>query len=99
ASLYETAKFLLPNPTDCQIRLALVAIKTKEWATALFHLEAIAGEQAAYLRGFAYAQQEDLQIAYKEWQGLSTAKLAKQRKIIKNISQRQRLLSLQNIEH
>lgn len=99
ASLYKNAKLLLPNSTHCQIRLALVAIKTQEWATALTHLEAIPGEQAAYLRGFAYAQQEDLQVAYKEWLGLSTPNIAKQREIIKNLSQRQRLVRLQNIEH
>ncbi|MCC5665130.1 peptidase M, neutral zinc metallopeptidase site [Nostoc sp. CHAB 5784] len=99
ASLYKNAKLLLPNSTSCQIRLALVAIKTQAWATALNHLEAIPGEQAAYLRGFAYAQQEDLQVAYKEWLGLSTANIAKQREIIKNLSQHQRLLRLQNIEH
>ncbi|MEH2081686.1 MAG: peptidase M, neutral zinc metallopeptidase site [Nostoc sp.] len=97
-SLYTNAKLLLPNSTYCQIRLALVAIKTQAWATALTHLEAIPGEQAAYLRGFAYAQQEDLQVAYKEWQRLTTPNIAKQREIIKNLSQRQRLLRLQNIE-
>ncbi|MBD0388510.1 MAG: peptidase M, neutral zinc metallopeptidase site, partial [Nostoc sp. C3-bin3] len=96
-SLYTKAKSLLPN-TYCQIRLALVAIKTQAWATALTHLEAIPGEQAAYLRGFAYAQQEHLQVAYKEWQGLNTPNIAKQREIVKNLSQRQRLLRLQNIE-
>ncbi|MEH2245018.1 hypothetical protein [Nostoc sp.] len=97
ASLYKNAKLLLPN-TYCKIRLALVAIKTQAWATALTHLETVPGEQAAYLRGFAYAQQENLQVAYKEWQGLTTANIAKQREIIKNLSQRQRLLRLQNIE-
>ncbi|MEH1857953.1 MAG: hypothetical protein V7L21_08130 [Nostoc sp.] len=75
-----------------------MAIKTQAWATALTHLEAIPGEQAAYLRGFAYAQQEDLQVAYKEWQRLTTPNIAKQREMIKNLSQRQRLLRLQNIE-
>ncbi|WP_375513024.1 peptidase M, neutral zinc metallopeptidase site [uncultured Nostoc sp.] len=98
ASLYKNAKLLLPNSTYCQIRLALVAIKTQAWATALTYLEAIPGEQAAYLRGFAYAQQEDLQVAYKEWLGLTTANIAKQREILKNLSQRQRLVGLQNIE-
>ncbi|MEH2320623.1 MAG: hypothetical protein V7K24_26790 [Nostoc sp.] len=29
ASLYKNAKLLLPNSTYCQIRLALVAIKTQ----------------------------------------------------------------------
>jgi hypothetical protein len=97
-SLYETAKSLLPNPTDCQIRLGIVAIKTENWAIALSHLINLPGEQAAYLRGFVYAQQENLQQAYREWQGLSTHAITQQREILNSLAQRKRLLSLQNIE-
>ncbi|MBR8833941.1 MAG: peptidase M, neutral zinc metallopeptidase site [Stigonema ocellatum SAG 48.90 = DSM 106950] len=97
-SLYENAKSLLPEITNCCIRLGLVTIKTQDWVTALSYLEDIPGEQAAYLRGFAYAQQENLQLAYREWQGVSSARIAEQREILKSLSQRQRLLSLQHIE-
>jgi len=97
-SLYETAKFLLPDQTGCQIRLGLIAIKTKDWIKALSYLEGVPGEQAAYIRGFCYAQQENLQQADQEWQTLSTPAIASQREILKNLSQRQRLLAIQNIE-
>lgn len=98
-SLYQNAKLILPNSTDCQIRLGLVAIKTQDWATALSHLESLSGEQAAYLRGFAHAQQENLQLANQEWQKISTNSIVPQQEILQTISQRQRLLSLQNIEN
>ncbi|ABA20938.1 Peptidase M, neutral zinc metallopeptidase, zinc-binding site [Trichormus variabilis ATCC 29413] len=97
-SLYTNAESLLPENTNCRIRLGLVTIKTQAWETALSYLEDLPGEQAAYLRGFVYAQQENLQIAYREWQGLSGAQISEQREILKILSQRQRLFSLQNIE-
>ncbi|MBD2386404.1 peptidase M, neutral zinc metallopeptidase site [Cylindrospermum sp. FACHB-282] len=98
ASLYENAQSLLPDITNCRIRLGLVAIKTQDWVTAISHLEGIPGEQAAYLRGFALAQQDNLQPAYREWQEVSAAAITQQREVLKHLSQRQRLLSLKNIE-
>ncbi|MBW4645231.1 MAG: peptidase M, neutral zinc metallopeptidase site [Goleter apudmare HA4340-LM2] len=97
-SLYENAKSLLPDITDCRIRLGIVAIKNQDWKTTLSHLEGLSSEQAAYLRGFAYAQQENLQLANREWQSLSSTAITEQREILKSISQRQRLLSLKKIE-
>lgn len=97
-SCYETAKLLLPNPTDCQIRLGIVAIKTENWAIALSHLIGLPGDQAAYLRGFAYAKQENLQQTHREWQAISTAVITEQREILNSLAQRQRLLLIQNIE-
>lgn len=96
--LYESAKSLLPDDTNCRIRLGLVTIKTQDWQTALSHLQDLPGEQAAYLRGFAYAQLEHLQLAYREWQGLSSADISQQLEILKQLSHRQRLHSLQNIQ-
>ncbi len=97
-SFYENAKSLLPDITNCRIRLGLVKIKTQDWATALSYLQGLSCEQAAYLRGFAYAQQNDLQSAVREWQGISSANIVEQREILKNISQRQRLTCIQHIE-
>ncbi|WP_066382480.1 tetratricopeptide repeat protein [Anabaena sp. CA = ATCC 33047] len=97
-SLYENAQYLLPDVSNCRIRLALVAIKIQDWGQAISHLEGLDSEQAAYLRGFAYAQQQNLQLAYREWQSLSSKNIAPQREILKTLSQRQRLLYLQNIE-
>jgi len=96
--LYEQAKSLLPDNTNCQIRLALVAIKITDWALAISYLEDLSGEQATYLRGFIHAKQDNLQLAYREWQGVSSINITEQQKILKLLSQRQRLLSLQDIE-
>ncbi|MFQ4144145.1 peptidase M, neutral zinc metallopeptidase site [Chlorogloeopsis sp. ULAP02] len=98
ASQYEAAKLLLPDPTECKIRLGIVAMKTHNWAKVLAHLEGVGGEQAAYLRGFAYAKQGNLQIAYREWENLPGNIGQTQREIIKTLSQRQRLQELKNIE-
>ncbi|MDF5722326.1 MAG: peptidase M, neutral zinc metallopeptidase site [Rhizonema sp. PD37] len=98
ASLYKVAQAILPDPTECKIRLGLVALKTQDWAIALSHLENICGEQAAYLRGFTYAQQGNLQQAYLEWQSVSHPDIELNRLILKTMSQQQRLRLLQNIE-
>ncbi len=98
ASLYKVAQAILPDPTECKIRLGLVALKTQDWAIALSHLEGICGEQAAYLRGFTYAQQRNLQQAYLEWQSVSHPDMELNRLILKTMSQQQRLRLLQNIE-
>ncbi|MTJ07205.1 peptidase M, neutral zinc metallopeptidase site [Anabaena sp. UHCC 0204] len=97
-TFYTNAKLLLPDFQDCQIRLGLIAIKTQDWTNAISHLENVPGTQAAYLRGFAFAQQGILQSAYREWQNISSSQISQQQEIIKEIAQRQRLLSLQNIE-
>jgi len=97
-SLYKAAQSLLPDSTECQIRLGLVAIKTRNWATALSHLESIRGEQAAYLRGFTYVQRGNLQQADREWQSLSHPEIKSQREILKSLSQQQCLRLLQKIE-
>ncbi|MBD2777211.1 peptidase M, neutral zinc metallopeptidase site [Iningainema sp. BLCCT55] len=96
--LYETAKSLLPDPIECQIRLGFIALKIQDWTTAISQLEGIGGEQAAYLRGFTYAQQGNLQQAECEWQSLSHPEIESQRQILKTLSQRERLNLLQNIE-
>jgi len=97
-SLYENAKSLLSDNTNCRIRLAVVAIKAQDWAIALSHLENLSGERATYLRGFVYAKQDNLQLAYREWQGIFSINMTEQQEILKILSQRQRLISLQNIE-
>ena len=98
ASLYKVAQALLPDPTECKIRLGLVVLKTQDWVTALSHLEGVCGEQAAYLRGFTYVQQGNLQQAYPEWQSVSHPDIELNRLILKTMSQQQRLRLLQNIE-
>ena len=97
-TLYTHAKSFLPDFPACQIRLGLIAIKTQNWHQAISDLENVPGEQAAYLRGFAFAQQGILQSAYREWQNISNSQISQQQEIIKEIAQRQRVLSLQNIQ-
>lgn len=109
ALMYQEAKILLSEPTEypirlgivpieCQIRLGIVAIKTEDWKTALSHLNGLPGEQAAYLRGFAHAKQGDLQQAHREWQSSTHKTIESQKELLKNLAQRQRLLTIQNIE-
>ncbi|MEA5619817.1 peptidase M, neutral zinc metallopeptidase site [Cronbergia sp. UHCC 0137] len=97
-SCYQKAKLLLPETTNCCIRLGLVAIKMQDWETALSNLEGIPGEQAAYLRGFALAQQANLQLADREWQDISNPIIHQQKEILQRISEYQRLSSLNKIE-
>ncbi|AUS99873.1 peptidase M, neutral zinc metallopeptidase site [Nostoc sp. CENA543] len=97
-SCYQNAQPFLPDTTNCRIRLALVKIKTQDWSSALSDLDDLSGEQAIYLRGFAYAQQENLQLAYREWQKISSPNITQQQEILKILSHRQRLTYLQNIE-
>lgn len=98
ASMYEEAKALLDDPTDCVLRLGLVAIKMEDWAIAQSHLQGMPGEQAAYLRGFAYAKEGNLPQAHREWQLLAQTTIGHQRNTLNILAQRQRLLELQNIE-
>lgn len=95
---YLKAKSLLANSYDCEIRLSLVAIKTQDWHNAIFYLENVPGEQAAYLRGFAFAQQSNLRLAYREWQNISHPQISQQIEIIKKIAQYKRLEYLSKIE-
>ncbi|WP_413172879.1 peptidase M, neutral zinc metallopeptidase site [Anabaena azotica] len=96
--LYENAKSFVPDFQDCQIRLGLVAIKMQDWANALSYLQGVSGQQAAYLRGFSLAKQGNLQLAYREWQDISSESITEQREILKHFSQYQRLLCLHHIE-
>ncbi len=98
AAMYKEAKALLDDPTECQIRLGLVAIKTNDYATALSHLQGVQQNQAAYLRGFAYAKQGELQQANREWQPLTQTTVAFQKNTLKSFAQRQRLIEIKNIE-
>jgi tetratricopeptide (TPR) repeat protein len=98
-TLYKSAALLLPNFTDCKIRLGIVAIKTGEWSIAISQLKDIETEQSNYLRGFAYAKQGQMEAAHREWQNLQqNDRLVRQKENLKIISQRQKLLELKKIE-
>ncbi len=95
---YREAIKLLPDITECQIRLAIVEIKSQNWATAISLLEDIEHEQATYIRGFALAQQGYLEEASREWQSLSDLEVKEQRDLIAILAERDRLLQVQEIE-
>ncbi len=95
---YREAKNLFYDVTECQIRLAILEIKTQNWETAVSLLKDIEHEQAKYLRGFALAQQGYLEEADREWQSLSDIQVKEQRDIIAILAERDRLLKVQEIE-
>ncbi|NET02431.1 MAG: peptidase M, neutral zinc metallopeptidase site [Sphaerospermopsis sp. SIO1G1] len=98
-SCYEQAQSLISNPSDCQIRLGILAIKQQNWENAQSYLHNLPGQQANYLRGFIFAQQGDLQSAYQEWEKISHPLVAKQKEILAHIYQQQNLIHIQEIEN
>ncbi len=101
AEHYQNAAMYVPQlKTQCCVRLGILAIKTNNWTQALSQLEGIGGEQAAYIRGFAYIKKENWQQAQNEWQSLSHLAVQKQREALNTLAQttRDRLLAMREIE-
>jgi tetratricopeptide (TPR) repeat protein len=103
AEHYQNAIMYVPQlRTHCCIRLAILAVKMNNWTEALSHLEGISGEQAAYIRGFAYTKQENWQSALQEWQFLSHPGIQQQCEVLNTLVQiqekRDRLLAMRKIE-
>lgn len=94
--LYKEALEFLPELTECQMRLGIIALKTEQWGWAITYLNGIEGEHAAYLRGFAYAQQGKFQQANREWR--QVPHIQTQRKILKTLFQRDQLQRIQKVE-
>lgn len=95
---YQQATKLTPELTDYRIRLGIVATKSNNFAEALLHLQGISGEQAAYFRGFAHAQQRNWQQADREWQSSSSKSVQAQRQSLSILAQRERLAIVNQIE-
>ncbi len=95
---YESAQKLLPDIPECTLRKASVAVKFGQFDKALATLEAVTGNQAAYLRGFAHGKKQNWQQANQEWQSISDPRVEQQRQILKSLVERDRTLSLQQIE-
>ena len=95
---YKQALNLLPEFTECKIRLAILVVKQKPKQT-ISYLERIEGEQAAYIRGFAYAQIGNWQQADREWRSISKVSIEiVQRPILKRLIEHDRLLQIKEIE-
>ncbi len=95
---YKAAHTHLPELIDCRIRLGIIAIKENNFSEALTWLEAIEGEQAAYLRGFVKAQQQEWQQAEREWKTIDTFKVKQQRQILKALVEQERVQTLKSIQ-
>ncbi|MBE9116950.1 hypothetical protein IQ249_13665 [Lusitaniella coriacea LEGE 07157] len=83
---------------ECAIRQGIVAIKTQNWAEAIARVQGIKGERAAYVRGFAWAQQGNYQKAYLEWQGLKDSEIQAQREMLDGLRDRERYLLQRQIQ-
>ena len=95
---YKQALDLLPEFTECKIRLAIIVVKQKPKQT-ISYLERIEGEQAAYIRGFAHIQLGNWQQADREWQSISKVSIEiVQRPILKRLAECDRLLQIKEIE-
>jgi tetratricopeptide (TPR) repeat protein len=95
---YKSAQKLLPDIPECPLRKAAVAVKLYQFDLALATLETVTGNQAAYLRGFAHGKKQNWQQANREWQSISDPRVEEQRQILKILVERDRTLSLQQIE-
>ena len=95
---YQQILEFVPELTECRIRLAIIAIKNRDSSEALSYLANVNGEQANYLRGFACVMQHDWRQADREWQSISHSEVKSQRQSLKTLAQRDRLLTMSNIE-
>ena len=95
---YKEALQILPELTECQIRLAILSIETNHPTQAISYLQGINNTQSSYLRGFAHTQLGNWQEANREWRSISRASVDIQRSILKKVIDRDRLLTLREIE-
>lgn len=96
-SKYEQALNLLPEFIECKIRLGAITV-TANPNKAISYLEGIEKEQAAYIRGFAYAQLGNWQEANREWRSIEHSVITSQREILKSLAERDRLSQIKEIE-
>ncbi|WP_319422328.1 tetratricopeptide repeat protein [Pleurocapsa sp. FMAR1] len=95
---YEQALGLIPEFDECKIRLSILAVKHNP-KQAISYLERIDGEQAAYIRGFAYTKLGNWQQADREWRSISKVSIeVTQRPMLKSLAERDRLNSICEIE-
>ncbi len=94
---YIIALDLLPEYVECKFRLAIMTIKNNP-QQAINYLAGIKEIQANYIRGFAYAQLGNWQQAEKEWTSIDSPIIAVQLDILKDLSKRDRLTTIREIE-
>ena len=96
-SKYEKTLDLLPEFAECKVRLSILTVKQKP-QHVIAYLQAVRGEQAAYLRGFAYARLGNWQQADREWRSISNPNIEVQRHTLKDLVERDRLSNIREIE-
>ena len=93
---YAKAINFLPELIECKIRLSIILAKENP-KQAISYLKGIEGEQAAYIRGFAYYQLGDWQQTKREWKHIHNDAIDSQSEIIKSLEERDRLLKIKEI--
>ena len=95
---YREALQILPELTECQIRLAILSIKANNPTQAISSLQGLNNTRSNYIRGFAHTQLGNWQQANREWRSISKVSVDTQRSTLKRISDRDRLESIREIE-
>ncbi|MDJ0594349.1 MAG: hypothetical protein QNJ72_30965 [Pleurocapsa sp. MO_226.B13] len=95
---YQETLQILPELTECQMRSAIASLKNNNLNRVFSFLQEINNEQAHYLRGLAYAKQNDWKQANREWKNIKLDRVEEQRQIIKTLIKRDRLSQIQEIE-
>lgn len=98
ARCYVEAVKLGPEQSAWRLRIAVLAARTEHWSILFEHTNDVPGEQAAYLRGLAYAKQGNWQEANREWRLVTADGIEAQREVIRVLSRRERLSCQQKIE-
>jgi tetratricopeptide (TPR) repeat protein len=94
---YQQALDIIPNFIDCKLRLAIITVQQNP-QQAITYLTGIEIEQAIYIRGFAHIQLENWQQAEQEWNLIDHPRITVQRRILKDIIERDRLSTMWEIE-
>ena len=94
---YERALDLIPEYADCNLRLAIIAVKTNP-QQAIKYLQEIDVEQAVYIRGYAYFQLGNWQEALKLWSRIKNSRVVVQHNNIQDLIKRDCLKIVQKIE-
>ncbi|MBZ8180425.1 tetratricopeptide repeat protein [Oscillatoria salina] len=95
---YQEAINILPEYQEAYLRLAIVAVKMNNWEQVIDYLQGINGERAAYIRGFAFVQLNNLQQADLEWQTIDRSQVKQERKALKILARRKRLQAMKEIQ-
>lgn len=95
---YEEALKRIPNLDEAKIRIATIAISYQQYPKVIDKLNGVNHPDALYLRGLAYAKQQQYHLAVQEWQILKNPQLDRQKKVLSSLIHRCALEKVQTIE-